>query len=89
MATIDIKLKSYDELTFEITKLNTDLYLKNKEIERLNNIINEAIKYNKELCKLYDIGSTLRSNADTNLIILEDEEHLKMLKDFKELKEGK
>ena len=32
MATIDIKLKSYDQLVFEITKLNTDIYLKDKEI---------------------------------------------------------
>lgn len=46
IATIDIKLKSYDELVFEITKLNTDIYLKNKEIERLNNIIEE---FEKEL----------------------------------------
>ena len=47
MATIDIKLKSYDELIFEITTLNTKLFLKDKEIERLNNIINELEKWVK------------------------------------------
>ena len=41
MATIDIKLKSYDQLVFEITKLNTDIYLKDKEIARLKNGIKE------------------------------------------------
>ena len=39
---IDIKLKTYEQLQFEITKLNTDIFLKDKEIERLNNIINEC-----------------------------------------------
>lgn len=45
MATIDIKLKTYEQLQFEIMKLNTDIVLKDKEIERLNNIINEFEKY--------------------------------------------
>ena len=45
MTTIDIKLKSYDQLVFEITKLNTDIYLKDKEIARLNKIIDELEKY--------------------------------------------
>lgn len=40
--TIDVKLKTYEQLQFEITKLNTDIFLKDKEIERLNNIINEC-----------------------------------------------
>ena len=38
MATIDIKLKTYDELTFEIMRLNTDIYL-------LQQRINEAIEF--------------------------------------------
>ena len=41
MATIDLKLKTYDELIFEITTLNTNLFLKDKEIERYKNIIDE------------------------------------------------
>lgn len=40
---IDVKLKTYEQLQFEITKLNTDIFLKNKEIERLNNIIYREI----------------------------------------------
>jgi len=39
--TIDVKLKTYEQLQFEITKLNTDIFLKGKEIERLNNKIKE------------------------------------------------
>lgn len=78
-----------DEAIQTINKQNKRIEELVLEIERLNNIIEEAKKYNKELCKIYDIGSMERSNADTNLIILEDEEHLKMLKNFKELKEGK
>ncbi len=34
---IDVKLKTYEQLQFEITKLNTDIFLKDKEIERLKN----------------------------------------------------
>ena len=49
MATIDIKLKTYEQLQFEIMKLNTDIVLKNKEIEKLNNIIDELEKYIKEM----------------------------------------
>lgn len=55
MSVIDLKLKSYDELIFEITTLNTNNYLlqqkvedKNKEIDRLNNIIDKAKEYIKE-----------------------------------------
>ena len=39
MATIDIKLKTYEQLQFEIIKMNTDIYLKDKEIERLKDNI--------------------------------------------------
>ena len=55
-------------------------------IDRLNNIINEAIKYNKELAKIYDLGSVERSNADTNLIILQEEEHMQIMKEIAKLK---
>lgn len=40
----------------------------------------KAIEYNKELAKLYDIGSMERSNADTNLLILGDEQTIRKLK---------
>ena len=64
--TLDIKMKSYEELQYEIVNLNTDRYLKareieqkQQEIERLNNIINElsdfVIKiYKKEMNKTSD-----------------------------------
>ena len=44
MATIDIKLKSYDELIFEITKLNTDKYLLEQENKQLKEKLKEAKK---------------------------------------------
>lgn len=43
MATIDIKLKTYDELIFEITKLNTDKYLLEQENKQLKEEI-ETLK---------------------------------------------
>lgn len=48
MATIDIKLKSYDELIFEITKLNTDKYLLEQENKQLKEDKKKAIEYIKE-----------------------------------------
>lgn len=41
-----------------------------KENQKLVRVIEEAIKYNKELCELYDCGMEL-SNAQTNLFILD------------------
>ena len=51
MATIDLKLKSYDELQFEIMRLNIDNYLKQQQIEQLTNNWNELeewLKSNEE-----------------------------------------
>jgi len=48
MATIDIKLKSYDELIFEITKLNTDKYLLEQENKQLKSILTELEEWLKE-----------------------------------------
>lgn len=45
MATIDLKLKSYDELQFEITTLITDNYLKQQQIDQLTNNWNELEKW--------------------------------------------
>lgn len=39
MATLDIKLKSYDELTLEITRLNTQLLLAQKTNEDLQEML--------------------------------------------------
>lgn len=43
MAIIDIKLKSYDELIFEITKLNIDKYLLEKENKQLKEQLENKI----------------------------------------------
>ena len=62
MSEINLKLKTYDELTFEISRLNTDKYLLKEENKRLNNIIKEVREYiekaqerdeDKESCSLY------------------------------------
>lgn len=39
MSIIDLKLKTYDELTFEITRLNTDKYLLEQKLQQKENII--------------------------------------------------
>ena len=52
MATIDIKLKSYDELIFEITKLNTDKYLLQQENKQLKEDKKKAIEYINERTEL-------------------------------------
>ena len=41
MATIDLKLKSYDELQFEIMRLITDNHLKQQQIDQLTNNFRE------------------------------------------------
>ena len=40
-----------------------------EELEECKKRINDAIKYNEDLCKIYDCGMEL-SNAQTNLVIL-------------------
>ena len=45
MATIDLKLKSYDELQFEIMRLITDNHLKQQQIDQLTNNWNELEEY--------------------------------------------
>ncbi len=54
-----------------------------KENEILHSIIKEVRDYNRKLTKLYDIGTMERSNAETNLCILEDKETLDKLKELK------
>lgn len=55
-----------------------DLLLKSKKQKE---VIDKAIKYNKELSEMYDIGSMERSNADTNLLILGDIKTIDILKE--------
>lgn len=42
MSEINLKLKSYDELIFEITTLNTDKYLLEEKLNKQRKIINKA-----------------------------------------------
>lgn len=43
MSEINLKLKTYDELTFEITRLNTDKYLLEQKLQQKENIIKEIV----------------------------------------------
>lgn len=47
MATIDLKLKTYDELQFEIMNLTTKNYLQQQELDKYKNIVDELEKYLK------------------------------------------
>lgn len=86
MSTIDLKLKTYQQLQFEITKLNTGIFLKDKEIKRLNNIIKEVREYIEEmqiwLVNFEDFGITtkgLLQILDNVEIIEEDKKIEKMI----------
>lgn len=68
---IDIKLKTYEQLQFEITKLNTDIFLKDKEIERLE-------QENKEL--KFENGN-LKTNEQINIEV--HNKQLEIIKDYK------
>ena len=45
MNKINLKLKTYDELTFEISQLNTDKYLLEQKLQQKENIIKEVREY--------------------------------------------
>lgn len=81
MATIDIKLKTYEQLQFEIIKLNTDIVFKNKEIDRLNNIISELEKFCKDCIVNHQIA---RENGDYTISDTFFEMILDKLKKLKE-----
>lgn len=48
MATIDLKLKTYEQLQFEVQKLITDKYLLEQQLEQYKNIVKEVRKKLKE-----------------------------------------
>ena len=79
--TIDVKLKTYEQLQFEITKLNTDIFLKDNEINRLNNIINELEKY------LEEQSTNLNRLSCSGHVYFMYQEDLNILNKVKELKE--
>lgn len=45
MSEINLRLKTYDELTFEISRLNTDKYLLEQKLQQKENIIKEVREY--------------------------------------------
>ena len=49
MSEINLKLKTYDELTFEISRLNTDKYLLEQKLQQKENIIKEVREYIEQL----------------------------------------
>ena len=59
MATLDIKLKTYEQLQFEVLRLITDNHLKDKEIEILKNelakIPRAKMEYDLEIERLNNI----------------------------------
>lgn len=56
MTTIDLKLKSYEELQFEVMRLTTDNYLKDKKIQELEQVISNIHNYIEKMsyCEIVD-----------------------------------
>jgi hypothetical protein len=48
MSTIDLKLKTYEQLQFEVMRLKTDNYLKQQELDQYKNNWEELEKYINE-----------------------------------------
>lgn len=79
MANINLQLKTYDQLVFEITKLITDIYLKDMKIARLNKIIDELEKTINEC--------SILGEYESDRTFIEKDYLLNKLKELKE--EGK
>ena len=75
MATIDLELKSYDELQFEIMRLITDNYLKQQQITQLTNNWNELEEW---LLNHYEVKNKIQNKCIDEV-----------LDKMKEIKEGK
>lgn len=84
MATLDIKLKSYDELTIEITRLNTQLLLAQKTNEDLQKMLldkeDELDIYKEKVRKANKfIKENLVNFGKYKVLIQEDNELAKIL----------
>ena len=84
MPTLDIKLKSYDELTFEITRLNTQLMLAQKTNENLQEMLlnkeNELDIYKEKVRKANKfIKENTVNFGKYKVMIQENDELLKIL----------
>ena len=77
MSEINLKLKTYDELTFEISRLNTDKYLLEQKLQQKENIIKEVREYienNKEYTtikkatKRWQNGKVIFEESDEDIL---------------------
>ena len=75
MATIDLKLKTYEQLHFEVKKLVVENFLKQQEIEKYKNNWEELKKWLKKVVEIYD-------NIDVKTLLM-------VLNKMKELEEDK
>lgn len=88
MSEINLKLKTHGQLTMEIAKLQIDILCKDKEIERLNNIIDEFKNYLSQTMSKYEIEDSYDEGYYDCLV--ETNHYLnEFINDFKELKENK
>ena len=78
MSEINLKLKTYDELTFEISRLNTDKYLLEQKLQQKEDIIKEVLFDLHETRKINAKCHSLKDNKG-NLFILIDIDHLDYL----------
>lgn len=79
MSTIDLKLKTYEQLQFEVMRLKTDNYLKQQELDQYKNNWEELKKWLNEekSIMLGEIGAHVNIEIDN------------ILNKMKELEEGK
>lgn len=79
MATMGLKLKSYDKLQFEITNLTTKTYLQQQKIEELQTRIDKAIEiYEKRTTCEYKKKRFMEDKSTSDLMyeILKGEKNL-------------
>ena len=58
MSELNLKLKTYDQLTFEVSRLNIDKYLLEQKLEQKENIIKEVREYIESYMPNYDFDKT-------------------------------
>jgi predicted metal-dependent peptidase len=60
MSTIDLKLKTYEQLQFEVMRLNTDNYLKQQELDQYKNNWEELKEYMENFQVIGNGGTDFR-----------------------------
>ena len=80
MATIDLKLKTYEQLQFEVNRLVIDNFLKQQELDQYKNNWEELKEHLKAMIRIYE--NEYKS--------VDDAEHYRsILSKMKELEENK